>query len=130
MIMAGSQPARFISIPDLLATSTPNEMGLVRVIGRLVEHDVNHGIVWIQDYLTPSLQMAVATANIAPFPSKVGTLYQFIGDINYRDIPTRERCLVLSALVYRNMDGLDMDIYMKSHAARMKDLNTPFDISL
>lgn len=70
--------------------------------------------------------MAVATANIEPFPFRVGTLYQFIGEADYRDIPTQDRCLVLSALVYRNMDGLDIDIYMKSHAARMKDLHTPF----
>lgn len=127
--MAGTQPAGFISIPDLLASSIPNEKGLVRVIGRLENHDVNHSMVWIQDYQTPSFQMAVATANIEPFPSRVGTLYQFIGEVNYREIPTQERCLVLSALVYRNMDGLDMDIYMKSHEARMKDLSTPFPLA-
>lgn len=123
----GSSPARFISIPDLLATSDPTQEGLLRIIGRVEAYNIKHSIIWIQDHLTPSLQVAVDSSNIEPFPFRAATLYQFIGEVNYRDVPTDSgpvRCAVMSALVCRCMDGLNMDVYLRAQEARMRDLNS------
>lgn len=133
--MAAGDAAKFITIADLLANSNPSMYGLLRVIGKLESYDIKNSIVWIQDSHTPSLQVAVSVSNIEPVPfaSRLGALYQFIGEVNYRDVPIGEeceRCLVMVALAYRCMDGLDMDMYIKSHQARMRDLETPpLDIS-
>ncbi len=182
--MAGprQQPARFLSIPDLLASSDPSQEGLLRVIGRLEGYDIEHSILCLQDHTTPSLQVAVDSSNIEPFHFKRGSLYQFIGEVNYRDVPmiigittddwrevpldtgddkvdapiatdTTEttnygdvpisdevttisnvemdtaavaianqttRCVVMKALLYRCVNGLNMDVYLKAHEARMK----------
>lgn len=118
----------FISFADLLATSDPSEYGLLRVIGRLERYDIKHSLMWLQDNQAPSLKVAISVSNIEPVASRLGTLYQFIGEVNYRDVPIgseSERCVTMTALAYRCMDGLDMDIYMKSHLARMRDLETP-----
>ena len=81
------QPARFMSIPDLLAKSDLSEEGLLRVIGRLEGYDVEHSILWVQDHKTPLLQVAVDSSNIEPFPFKQGLLYQFIGEVDYGSVP-------------------------------------------
>ena len=121
--MAGA--AKFISIKDLLAISNPSQTGMIRIIGRLEKYDIKNSIIWIQDHNTPSLQVAVNSSNIEPFPSKVGVLYQFIGEADYRVIPNSDdsvKCVMLNALVYRCTDGLDLNVYLKSHMARMRDL--------
>ena len=123
--MASNNPAKFITIPELLAISEPSQAGLLRIIGRLERHDIIHNIVWIQDHQTPSLHVAVEVSNVEPFPFKVGVLYQFIGEADYRDVPDTDvskKCVLLKALLCRCMDGLDMDIYLRSHEARMADL--------
>ena len=117
--------AKLISIPDLLSISDPSQYGLLRVIGRLESYDIKNSIARIQDPQTPSSQVTIGTLNIEPFPSTLGALYQFIGEVNHRDIPDAGHCLVLAALACRCMDGLDMDIYMRAHRVRMKDLETP-----
>ena len=128
--MASGNAAKFISFSDLLATNDPCEHGLLRVIGRLESYDINHSTMWLQDYQAASLRMAIDVSNIEPIPfaSRLGTLYQFIGEVNYRDIPAgseTERCVVMNALACRCMDGLDMDTYMKAHWTRMRELQTP-----
>ena len=87
--MAGGrqQPARFLNIPDLLASSDPSQEGLLRIIGRLECYDIKHSVLWLQDHRTPSLQVAVDSSSIEPFPFKMGSLYQFIGEVDYRDVP-------------------------------------------
>lgn len=123
--------AAFISIADLLATSDPSQYGLVRVIGKLERYDIKNSIVWIQDHKMPTLQVAISASNIEPVPfaSRMGTLYQFIGEVKYGDVPTgdgeSERGAVMTALAHRCMDGLDMDIYITAHQARMRELKAP-----
>lgn len=126
--MAAAAP--FITIEALLATNDPSQYGLVRVIGKLESYDIKHRIVWVQDYKTPSLEVAISTSNIEPVPfaSRMGTLYQFIGEVKYGEVPIgeqSEKCVVMTALAQRSMDGLDMDIYIKAHRARMSDLQAP-----
>lgn len=74
--------------------------------------------------------MATDVSSIEPIPFafRPGTLYQFIGEVDYRDMPAgseTERCVVMKALACRCMDGLDMDVYMRAHQTRMKELQTP-----
>ena len=187
--MAGlrqQQPARFLSIPDLLASSDPSQEGLLRIIGRLEAYDIEHSILWLQDHKAPLLQVAVDSSNIQPFPFKQGLLYQFIGEVDYRDIPIAAgvskvhipiatvdhrdaptaddntatsdsqetpatdkdkgtiidnmemyapvatsnqtmRCVVMKALLCRCVDGLDMDVYVRAHEARMRLISTATD---
>jgi hypothetical protein len=128
--------AKLITFSDLLATSDPSEYGLLRMIGKLETYDIKHSIMWIQDYLTPSLKLAISVSNIEPIPfaSRLGTLYQFIGEVAYRDVPTTcgksERTVLMTALAFRCMDGVDMGVYVRSHQARMRDLKTPVITSL
>ena len=117
--------ARFISIPDLLATSDPSKQGIVRVIGRIESYSIKHSLIILQDYNSKSLLIAVDTSNIEPCSPKVGLLHQFIGEVNYRSIPPNEggpQWAVVQALVHRCMDGLNMDVYLRSHKVRMKNI--------
>ena len=98
MAAGSQQPAKFIRLVDLLASSDPAKLGLQRIIGRLEKYDPAHSIIWLQDSHTPSLQVAVDSTNIEPFPFRVGMLYQFIGEVDYRDTPTDHapiRCPVM-----------------------------------
>ena len=143
MALSRQQPAKFLSIPDLLSSDDPSQQGLLRIIGRLESYDIKHSILWLHDHNTPSLQVAVECTNIEPFPFKIGLLYQFIGEVDYRDVPDHgcvpendtldftsdrkrkdatTRCAVMKALLYRCVEGLDMGVYMRAHEARMKDL--------
>lgn len=137
--MARQKPAKFITLSELLASSDPAQEGLQRVIGRLEKYDVKNSLIWLQDSHTPSLQVAVNASSIEPFPGKVGLLYQFIGEVDYRDVPTPSdgatptgettpttvKCPVMEALVHRCMDGLDMSMYLQAHEARMNNLKSP-----
>ena len=127
--------AKFITIADLLASAEPSQHGMVRIIGQLQSYDLRHSRAWIQDRESPSLLVAVCTSNVEPFVCRPGTLYQFIGEVRASDGGEaagkvrsadgrgKVRGVVMTALACRNMDGLDMGVYMKSHRARMKDLN-------
>lgn len=140
---SAQKPARFTTFADLLASSDPSQLGLQRIIGRLDKYDSRLGLIWLRDCHAPSLQLAVDSSHLDPSPpavgpGKVGVLYQFIGEVDYRDIPvtdeatgdhTPSRCPVMKALLYRCMDGLDMDLYLRAHEARMKDLEQPIDAS-
>lgn len=118
--------ARFISIPELLGTSDLCQKGILRVIGRIESYDIKNSLIILQDHSTKSLQIAIDTSNIEPFSPKVGLLYQFIGEGGYRHVSASAReeakWVVVQALVHRCMDGLNMDVYLKSHEARMKNL--------
>ena len=118
--------AKFVAFLDLLASSDPSEKGMLRVIGRVEQYDIRNSLVILQDPSTKSLQIAIDVSNIEPFSPKVGVLHQFIGEADYKDIPTSNenghKWVVVKALVHRCMDGLNMDAYMKSHHLRMKDL--------
>lgn len=118
--------AKFISIPELLATSDPSQAGILRVIGRVERYDLKHSLVTLQDHTTKSLQIAIDTTNIEPFSPKVGLLYQFIGEAGYRKVPINEGeevKVVVKTLVHRCLDGLNMEVYLRSHEARMKNLS-------
>lgn len=125
--------ARFASIPDLLASSDPSELGLVRIVGRLESYDSENSILWLRDHhQTASVQeqVAVDVTNIEPFPYRRGTLYQFIGESDFRAVAqvgnskTSTECVVLKALLSRCVDGLDMEMYLKAHEVRMQDFKS------
>lgn len=121
------QCARFVGFPALLASSDPSLEGIVRVIGRVEQYDPSHSMLVLQDPSSQSLQIAIDTTNLEPFCPKVGVLHQFIGEADYRDIPIHgaggDKWVVVKALVHRCMDGLNMELYLKSLEVRMKNLD-------
>jgi len=119
--------AQFVGFPNLLAISDPSQNGLIRTIGKVLSYDIQNSLLILQDASTHELQIAIDTSSIEPFSPRVGVLHQFIGEADYRDIPAcsrdRQKWVVLKALAHRCMDGLNMEVYLKSHAVRMKDLD-------
>ena len=118
--------SEFISITELLATSDLSKKGIIRVIGRIESYNIKHSLIILQAHATKSLQIAIDTTNLEPFSPKVGLLYQFSGEVDYRDVSTKmgeeDKWVVIKALVHRCMDGLNMEVYLRSHEVRMKNL--------
>ena len=120
--------ARFMCFSDLLASNDPSQNGLIRVIGKVESYSIQNSLLTLQDASASgsTLQIAVDTSNIEPFPPKVGVLHQFIGEADYRNISIcgteEQKWVVLKALAHRCMDGLNMEVYLKSNAVRMIDL--------
>ena len=118
-----------MGFPALLASSDPSVEGIIRVIGRVEQYDIRNSLLVLQDPSSQSLQIAIDVANLEPFCPKVGVLHQFIGEADYRDIPIHDKrtdnskWVVLKALMHRSMDGLNMDMYLKSLEVRMKNLD-------
>ena len=69
----------------------------------------------IEDFKT-SQELTVDSQMIEPFPYKQGSFYQFCGELD--GSKTKSTNIVLKAHVYRCVDGLDMDVYMKALTVR------------
>lgn len=55
------------------------------------------------------------------FPLKVGSLYQFIGELhNNNDNPINESSIYLQARVVRLVDGLDLESYIQAVQLKRK----------
>jgi hypothetical protein len=61
----------------------------------------------------------VDTTLLGQFPFHIGSLFQFIGEMNYDEFSKK---LVLKARVGRNIDGLDMGLYEQALKIRREFL--------
>ncbi|XP_074652312.1 uncharacterized protein LOC141906817 [Tubulanus polymorphus] len=91
--------------PDIVTKRSEN---IVRVTGRLVDHDFSSCLVLIEDPSAKNHLLTVNTAFIEPFHSAGGSLFQFLGELSLND---DSGGLVLQAFVSRCVDGLDMKLY-------------------
>ena len=105
-------PAKFMPVSDILLQVPPGLPGVViRTIGRLFECEPTKNLIWIQDPKKHSDILAVDCSKIAPFPFQNGLLYQFIGEVDC----SRHKAIIIKALLYRNCQGLDTDIYIQTY---------------
>ncbi|KAK7477513.1 hypothetical protein BaRGS_00031198 [Batillaria attramentaria] len=84
----------------------------ISVTGRLDEHDVETCQATLVDPKTQK-QLQVDTSLVEPFPAKVGSLFQLIGEV----MDNRDKDgagLVLQARVVRCVDGLDLVMYERA----------------
>ena len=95
---------------------------MTRVIGRLHVYNILTSRMWIQDVKDLTMYLVIDTSRIEPFSFNEGSLFQFIGELDEEEIEGK-KMLVLRTLLYRCVEGLDMDMYLRAHAARMKELN-------
>lgn len=93
----------------------------MRVIGKLHTYDIQTSRMWIQVSSNPAESLVINTSGIEPFAYKEGALFQFIGELDEEEIEGKNM-LVLRAILYRNVDGLDLNMFLKAHATRMEEL--------
>lgn len=117
--MQAKDPSQFMTISDILSNDPANVHGsMVRTIGLLQRYNVRDSQIWIKD-IKSSLELAVDSSVIEPFPFKQNAVYQFIGELNGRSASAKD--IVLGAHVYRCVDSLDLDVYLQAHALRFRE---------
>ena len=110
------EPSSFMTIPDIQCKDPAELHGkMIRTIGSLQKYEVKRSLIWLKDWKSV-LQLVVDSRVIEPITIKQNSIYQFIGELDSSG--ARSSGVVLKALVYRCMDGLDLDIYMKALAMR------------
>ena len=115
-LMQAKDPSQFMTIPDILSGNPAAVHGnMVRTIGLLQQYNVRDSQIWIKD-IKSSLELAVDSSVIEPFPFKQNAVYQFIGELN-----GRSGGIVLRAHVYRCVDSLDLDVYLQAHTLRFRE---------
>ncbi len=116
MMSTGRPAFVFNAIPDILAGRPEEQHGkTVRTIGRLKQYNVKESVMSIEDLRTFA-ELMVDCRIIEPFSFRQGALYQFCGELD--GSKTKSTNVVLKAHLYRCVEGLDMDIYMKALAVR------------
>ena len=117
--MQAKDPSQFMTIPDILSGNPADvHRNMVRTIGLLQQYNVRDSQIWIKD-MKSSLELAVDSSVIEPFPFKQNAVYQFIGELNGRSGSTNG--IVLRAYVYRCVDSLDLDVYLQAHTLRFRE---------
>ena len=103
-----------MTISDIL-NKYPEEVhgNIVRTIGRLKKYDIKKSELQIEDFKT-SLELVIDSQVIEPFPFKQDALYQFLGELD----GSRNGTITLIAHVYRCVDDLDMNVYLKACSIR------------
>ncbi|CAK9219723.1 unnamed protein product [Sphagnum troendelagicum] len=107
--MTTLKPGIIVHLDELHASSpfaaTPSQS--LRVLGQLNSYDVETGIVLITE---AGASLKVDTQLLHDVALRQGSLYQFIGELNF----TASNEMVLQARVGRNVDGLDLKLYDKA----------------
>ena len=85
----------------------------VRVTGRVKSYDVASGIVFIEDR-ERQLQVEVSSRLPSLFNVPIGSLAQFIGELEVPKGGGGGGGLLLHARICRNVDGLNLELYRKS----------------
>lgn len=115
-----------MSVPELLNGKTKElHDTMVRVVGRLLRYDVKSSLIWLGHFKVPHLELPIDSSVVEPFPFSRGSLYQFIGEVD----ATGKKCdgMVVRALAYRCVEGLDMELY--SRALRVRTGQGPSPLS-
>ena len=121
------QPPSEATATEAVPPSITRKGIMTRAIGRLHTYNILTSRMWIQDEKDPSMYLVIDTSRIEPFSYKEGSLFQFIGELDEEEIDGK-KMLVLRTLLYRCVEGLDMDVYLRAHAARVKELNIDFGL--
>ena len=111
------QPAAFLTIPELLAYNPADiHDSMVRTVGKLERRSVGEGLIWLVHCKAPYLELPIDSSLLQPFPYSQGMLYQFIGVIDGSE--KRRSGVVVRALAFRCVAGLDMELYTRALAVR------------
>ncbi|CAK4082346.1 unnamed protein product [Aphanomyces euteiches] len=110
MLAAGE----IVQIEDVLRDNTLHRS--VRVTGRLESYNANKAMATIT---FQNSTIVVSTELLVNFEFVIGSLYQFIGE-TYSD----EGKLQLRARVGRNVDGLDIQMFMDALKLRREFIKT------
>ncbi|KAK6173815.1 hypothetical protein SNE40_017208 [Patella caerulea] len=90
----------------------------VRVTGRLERHNTESSTAVLVDPRS-NKSLLIDTRLIEPFPEKLGSLFQFIGELEGVD---RSLDVTLRARVVRCVDGLDLALYNQAIKAQREFL--------
>ncbi|XP_041373570.1 CST complex subunit TEN1-like [Gigantopelta aegis] len=113
------EPLLISEIFDRLATDAASLEGKsIRVTGRLQTHNVHDSTVMVTDPKSTK-SLIVDTSLIEPFCAKLGSLFQFIGEV---DCLSEDCDMKLTARVVRCVDGLDLVMYEKALAVQRQYL--------
>lgn len=100
-----------MTIPDILGKDPAELHGkMIRTTGSLRRYEVKRSQIWLKDWKSV-LELVIDSRVIEPVSIRRNSIYQFIGELDSSGA-------VLKALVYRSVDGLDMDLYMKALAVK------------
>ena len=110
------EPSTFMTIPDILGKDPAELHGkMIRTMGSLRRYEVKRSQIWLKDWKSV-LELVIDSRVIEPVSIRQNSMYQFIGELDSSG--ARGSGAVLKALVYRCVDGLDMDLYMKALAVK------------
>ncbi|KAF9619567.1 hypothetical protein IFM89_007394 [Coptis chinensis] len=102
------KPGILVTLQDLHTTSPFLKNGAsLRVVGKLQDFSVEIAVAVIVD---GSYNLKIDTQHLRNFSFRVGSIYQFIGELLIK--PDTEA--VLQARIGRNVDGIDLNLYYQS----------------
>lgn len=123
MDQIGIQSGRPVFIEEIVSPDVDaramHEMS-VCLTGRLVHHDVDGCMAKLTDPQS-KMDVYVDTSLIEPFGAKFGSLFQMIGELDYR---SGQYGTVLKARVVRCVDGMDLVLYRKAIQCQRMYLDT------
>lgn len=111
--------AAFIPIATLIHTGETAVGKFFRTIGELYEHNIQKVQLVLKDIDSDST-LVIDSSLIEPFPFRQRILYQFIGEARLGT----DNQVILRAYVYRCVEGLNLELYKKSHELRTCSLRT------
>ncbi|XP_071094994.1 uncharacterized protein [Haliotis cracherodii] len=88
-----------------------------RIVGRLEEHNIHTCTAQVVDS-NNRRPLTIDTRLVEPFSAKIGSLFQFIGELDCASNTN----VTLKARVVRCVDGLDMKMYQKALVAQRQYL--------
>uniref|UniRef100_A0A6P3Z6L0 CST complex subunit TEN1 n=1 Tax=Ziziphus jujuba TaxID=326968 RepID=A0A6P3Z6L0_ZIZJJ len=108
MASSAIKSGALVALQDLHPSSQYYSQGTsLRVTGKLQEYSVETAIAIIAD---GSANLKINTQHIRDLNFRVGSIYQFIGEL----LIHTDNEAVLQARVGRNVDGMDLNLYHQS----------------
>eukprot|EP00126_Sphaerothecum_destruens_P005026 Sdes_comp18507_c0_seq2m8544 len=103
---------------------------LVRVLGRVKEISLQNSFVIISH---EDWELKIDTCLLGPVSFKIGSLFQFIGELEVTDTfrtPRKHQIegLLLKATVTRCVDGLDVGVYTAALDIKRRYLNQDIEV--
>ncbi|XP_046545387.1 CST complex subunit TEN1-like [Haliotis rubra] len=113
------EPLIIEEILQLLSSDSASIDGKsARIVGRLEEHNIHTCTAQVVDSNNRQ-PLTIDTRLVEPFNAKIGSLFQFIGELE-----CSSNSVTLKARVVRCVDGLDMKMYQKALIAQRQYLSS------
>ena len=114
--MCMREGSKFVPL-ELLATLAVAVGSRIRTIGKVCVHDVRKEQLVIRA-VDCKAEFTVDCRLIEPFPKDPHVLYQFIGELVRTEEEQGRGRVVLKAVTYRCVNGLNFDLYKRAQSAR------------